>query len=81
MATTYREAIQRQQNALQQVYENAEGLRDNATADEKDAWNSLRGLLNTAISTLYKLDNKLIPGRPEVILKNNYLINTKISTK
>jgi hypothetical protein len=79
MATTYREAIQRQQKALQQVYDNAEGLRDAATDEEKAAWNILRGLLNTAISTLYKLDNGLQPGRAEQTLIGTYLINANPS--
>ena len=75
MAITYRQAIQRQQKALQEVYNNAEGLRDAATNEEKAAWNILRGLLDTAIGTMYKLDNSLKPGRAETKLVGTYSID------
>ena len=74
--TTYRQAIQSQQHALQKVYDNAEGLRDAATEEEKKSWNILRGLLDTAISTMYSLDNSVRPGRPEQTLLGNYIINS-----
>ena len=76
MATTYREAIQRQQKALQSVYDNAEGLRDVATEEEKNTWNVLRGLLDVALSNLYTLDNNLKAGRPGCKLHGAYIINT-----
>ena len=74
MSTTYREAIQRQQKALQEVYDNAEGLRDAATEEEKHIWNSIRGLMDTGVSMLYRFDNNLKPGRAETKLRGTYLI-------
>ena len=75
MSTTYREAIQRQQKALQEVYDNAEGLRDAATDGEKLIWNSLRGLMDTGASMLYRFDNSLSPERAASKLKGDYVIS------
>ena len=75
MGTTYREAIQRQQKALQEVYDNAEGLRDAATEGEKLIWNSIRGLMDTSVSLLYRFDNSLSPERAASKLKGDYVIS------
>ena len=75
MSTTYREAIQRQQKALQEVYDNAEGLRDAATDEEKHIWNSIRGLMDTSVNILYRFDNSLSPERATTKLKGDYVIS------
>jgi len=69
---TYREAIQIQIRALQQVYDNCEGLRDAATDKEKEVWNFLRGNLSKLWSPLQKLDNGLSNERAEYKLHGIY---------
>lgn len=57
---TYREAIQIQIKALQEVYDNAEGLRDLAGSEsEKFAFNNLRKHLPALWAPLQTLDNNL----------------------
>lgn len=57
---TFRQALQIQIKALQEIYDNAEGLRDLATGeDEKYAFNNLRRHLPNLWGPLQKLDNSL----------------------
>lgn len=69
---TYREAIQIQIQALQQVYDNAECLRDAATDEEKEVWNFLRRQLPDVWGRLQKLDNRLAGRRAGYELRGRY---------
>lgn len=73
----YREAIQIQIAALQQIYDNCGGLRDVAAGPEKDAFNALRGGLIPLWSKLQTLDNNLPDHRAEYKLKGNYIVEQK----
>ena len=56
---TYREALQIQIKALQDIYDNAEGLRDCATSEGKEAFNYLRRNLPKMWELLQKEDNTM----------------------
>lgn len=71
---TYREAVQIQIQALQVIYDNAEGLRDAATEKEKDAWNLLRKNLRPLWGALQKVDNEMSDSRAAYQLKGNYKV-------
>ena len=71
---TYRDAIQIQIKALQDIYDHAEALRDVATEDEKEAWNNVRRLLPSVWGPLQKVDNRLSDQRAAYQLKGNYSI-------
>lgn len=74
---TYREAIQIQIRALQQVYDNAEGLRDAALDSEKKTWNFLRKQLPSVWGKLQKLDNSMTDQRGAEPLEGNYIVDEK----
>jgi hypothetical protein len=80
IAMTYRDAIQIQIAALQQIYDHAEGLRDVANEDEKDAWNNVRRLLPEVWRPLQKMDNKLSDSEASYKLKGDYSINITTET-
>ena len=75
----YREAIQIQIAALQNIYDNCEGLRDAASEDEKTAWNTTRFMLQKTWPVLQKLDNTMTDNRAQLQLKGIYNViqNTK----
>lgn len=76
---TYREAIQIQIKALQDIYDNAEALRDVASDEvEKAAWNNVRRLLPDVWGPLQKLDNNLSSSKAAYELKGDYEL--KITT-
>lgn len=56
---TYREKIQNMIDQINQLYEDAEGLRDMATSEEKQYWNDHRRIFYDAAQPLRKLDNIL----------------------
>jgi len=60
---TYREKIQEMIKKINSIYDDAEGLRDYATPDEKGYWNKLRGTFYDADQPLRQLDNSLSNGR------------------
>jgi hypothetical protein len=74
----YREAIQLQIAALQELYDNAEGLRDAATDDEKEVWNNVRRLLPDVWRPLQRLDNSLSSSRAEYKLRGLYYVLSAI---
>ena len=69
---TFREAIQIQIKALQEIYDNAEGLRDVAANEEM---NLLRSQLPTLWSALQRFDNKMGDQLAGYLLKGNYSVN------
>jgi hypothetical protein len=72
---TYRNAIQIQIKALQEVYDNAEGLRDIAKIEiEKEAFNGLRRWLPKLWGELQKIDNKLSNQDAAYNCKGNYVV-------
>jgi hypothetical protein len=75
---TYREAIQIQIKALQQLYDNAENLRDVATDEEKECFNALRRNLPALWSLLQGIDNRMPDSHAAYELKGDYSI--KITT-
>lgn len=77
---TYREAIQIQIAALMQIYDNANGLRDYATGEEKEAWNNLRGALPGIWNKLQRLDNTMTDKRASEKLRGNYIVKQDIET-
>jgi len=56
---TYREKIQDMQSKLQDLYNDAEWLRDYATENEKFYWNEFRRLMYGIGTPLSRLDNSL----------------------
>ncbi len=73
---TYREAIQAQLAALNQIYDNCEGLRDEATEQEKDYWNRMRREIINIRPVMQRLDNSLSKGRAETNIVGSYHVNT-----
>lgn len=71
---TYREAIQIQIKALQELYDNANGLRDVATNDQKEVFNKMRSQLPDFWGRLQKIDNSLSDADASYQLKGNYSI-------
>lgn len=76
---TYREAIQIQIKALQDIYDNAEGLRDIATEQDKEAFNNLRRYLPPLWQMLQKVDNNLSKADANYQCKGDYSI--KVTTE
>lgn len=66
---TYREAIQKLQKDIDQVYDNAGYMRDKATLIEKKVWNKVRDLTREAYMELGRLDNSITDQRGEQDLK------------
>jgi hypothetical protein len=60
---TLREKIQDMVAQLNNIYDDAEWLRDLATEDEKENWNQLRQVVPYASAPLQKLDNSLSDTR------------------
>jgi hypothetical protein len=56
---TYREKIQQMIAAIEQLYDEAEWLRDTATLQEKKYWNDHRRIFYDAAKPLKNLDNSL----------------------
>lgn len=69
---TYREAIQKLRYESNTMYEKCGSLRDAATADEKEYWNKLRGLLNDVYKTYSELDNNMTDNRAAYKLSGIY---------
>jgi hypothetical protein len=69
---TYREAIQLQIKALQEIYDNAGSLRDAAVSYEKEVFNNVRRRLPEVWSFLQELDNSLGAGQAAKELRGNY---------
>jgi len=69
---TYREAIQLQIKALQEIYDNAGALRDAAAGYEKDVFNAVRRKLPDVWAFLQELDNAMQDERAMMQLKGNY---------
>jgi hypothetical protein len=74
---TFREAIQIQIKALQDIYDNAEGLRDIGGGDEM---NHLRRELPKLWGPLQKLDNRLSDAMAQYPLNGNYIVNVTKET-
>ena len=66
---TFRAAIQKLQNDLDQVYESAGVLRDSAVFSEKETFSEVRTLTRNAMEALSKLDNKISDNRAQMELK------------
>jgi hypothetical protein len=78
---TYRQAIQIQVAALQEIYDNCEGLRDAAAGEEeKEVWNLLRGGLPNLWRALKILDDVLIDGYANRPLRGIYNVTQNDST-
>ncbi|MGQ0829417.1 MAG: hypothetical protein ACT4ON_13595 [Bacteroidota bacterium] len=60
---TYREKIQQMVAAINELYDEAEWLRDIATQEEKQYWNNHRRIFYDAAAPLRKLDNSLSDER------------------
>lgn len=60
---TYREKIQQMIAQINELYNEAEWLRDIATSEEKECWNKHRGIFYDASTPLSKLDNSLSQER------------------
>lgn len=60
---TYREKIQKMIAQINELYEDAEWLRDIATMEEKEHWNYHRRIFYDASAPLRKLDNSLTQNR------------------
>ena len=73
---TYREKIQSMIEQINQLYNDAEWLRDLATNEEKEYWNKHRGIFYDASQPLRKLDNMLSDNRAKMCLCTD---TTKIS--
>lgn len=72
---TYRAAIQIQIEALQKIYDNAEGLRDCCDTDEqKEAFNSLRRSLPILWRILQNVDNNMEEKTAQYETRGNYSI-------
>lgn len=72
---TYRESIQIQIKALQQIYDNAEGLRDVAFSEpEKKVYNNMRKNLPALWHDLQRLDNSLPQSAADYQCKGNYSV-------
>jgi hypothetical protein len=72
---TYREAIQIQIKALQEIYDNAGALRDVATGLDKEAYNFVRTYLPSIWAKLQRVDNSLNDLEAKEKLNGNYSIN------
>lgn len=76
---TYREAIQIQIKTMQEIYDNAEGLRDVAISQtEKEAYNNIRRHMPDLWKALQKVDNNLTDKQASYSLTGDYsiLVNT-----
>jgi hypothetical protein len=72
----YREAIQIQIKALQDIYDNAGGLRDvSFSSSETEAWNNVRRLLPSVWGPLQNVDDSLADQKANHQLKGDYSIN------
>lgn len=60
---TYREKIQLMIKLIDNLYDDAETMRDLATTEEQVFWNEHREIFNKAGAPLRKLDNSLTPER------------------
>lgn len=56
---TYGEKVQEMIDQVNRLYEHAEGMRDLATGDEKEFWNTFRGVMYNAEDPLRKLRHGL----------------------
>lgn len=65
---TYREKIQKMIAQINELYEEAEWLRDIATLDEKEHWNNHRRIFYDASAPLRRLDNSLSQQRANTII-------------
>ena len=65
---TYREKIQEMIQNLQTMYDDVDGLRDEATMEEKKYWNALRGKLPDCWDILQKLDSSVSDKRASIQL-------------
>lgn len=66
---TYREKIQSMIQSINELYNDAEWLRDFATSEEKEHWNAHRKIFFDAAKPLVKLDNSLSDNRAKNLLK------------
>ncbi len=65
---TYREAIQKQIEKIEQLYDDASPLRDSAFGNEKESYNKVRYHLREASSVYRNLDDQLIDNRAQMEL-------------
>jgi hypothetical protein len=73
---TYREAVQAQIAAIDELYENAGALRDFALSSEKNAWNQARTSLRDLASALRSMDDAMPNAQAQQPLKGNYHFDT-----
>ncbi len=64
--TTYRDDIQGIIRSIWKTYDQTGAMRDLASTDEKNAWNTARGHLYRAAIALSELDNNLEPERAQM---------------
>lgn len=77
---TYREAIQIQIKALQEIYDNAGSLRDVAGDErEKEVYNNIRRMLPDLWNGLQRIDNALLNVAAAYKLKGDYSIKVDTS--
>lgn len=62
---TLREQVQQNVQQLQDMYENANRMRDLATGEEKQYWNAFRGKLMAAWEPMQVLDDSLSQERAD----------------
>ena len=71
---TFREAIQIQIEALQEVYDNANNLRDLADENEKELFNNVRRYLPAIWGEFQKIDNGLSLQAAAYVVNGDYSI-------
>jgi len=65
-SNTYRDEIQALQRQLWSIYERFGVLRDYATGEEKEAWNTARSRVYEVVYPLEQLDNSLLDDRAKM---------------
>lgn len=76
---TYRDAIQIQIKALQEIYDNAGHLRDVASYEaEKEVYNNIRRQLPALWGGLQKIDNNLSVVAARYEVKGDYSIKISV---
>jgi hypothetical protein len=69
---TYRNKIQQLIKMIDTIYDDAEVLRDLATAEEKKYWNEIRNIFYSAGTPLSKLDNSLSQNRASLDVSDSF---------
>lgn len=72
---TYRDALQIQIKALQDVYDNLANLRDRGTREEKAQFNYVRFNLPSMWEPLQRVDNALSDAAAAQEMRGDYSVN------